>query len=136
MKKLQLKSNLARINLFWELNSKFKNHQLDPSNFKDIDKWRQRLQDCSNMYSNPKNKLGGFTEFDEQIKKLKKQMKEKLWKSAEISIIFMKAYPISLQDEPCLANLVRKKNDFRKTFEAMFKEKHIQYSEPPKLYHK
>lgn len=63
-------------------------------------------------------------------------MKEKLWKSAEISIIFMKSYPISLRDEPCLSNLVRKKNDFRKTFETMFKEKHNQYSEPPKLYHK
>lgn len=72
MIKLELKSILTGINLFWELNFKFKNQQVDTTNFKDIDKWRQKLHDCDIIYSNPKNKLGGFTEFDEQIKRLKK----------------------------------------------------------------
>ncbi len=117
MRKLQLKSDLTSIYLFWELNLKFQKNQIDTNQFFEIDKWRQKLLDFEKMYHNPHYRLGGFTEFDDQIKTLKKDMKAKLWKSTQNSIIFLKSYPISIRDEPFILNLIRKKNAFRKTFE-------------------
>lgn len=103
--------------MFWELNLKFQKGQIDTNQFYEIDKWRQILLECEKIYHNSHYRLGGFTEFDDQIKTMKKEMKKKLWKSTQNSIIFLKSYPISFGDDPFILNLIRKKNTFRKTFE-------------------
>ena len=119
MLKLQLKSTLTAISLFWKLNQKFQK-DISAQEYKEIEKWTQRLNECEKLYKNQENKLGCFAEFDEQIKTLKKDMKAKLWKSANISFIFMKSYPISVKQEPLILNLIRKKNYFRSTFKEIF----------------
>lgn len=62
---------------------------------------------------NTKNRLRGFTEFDDKIKQLHQQIKLKLWVSASKRIIFMKAFPLSAKDIPIIKNLIRKKNNYR-----------------------
>ena len=113
MLKLELKSTLLAICMFWEFNQKET----------EIEKWVQRLNYCEKLYKSQENKLGGFTEFDEQIQNLQREMKAKLWKSAQVSFVFMKAYPISIKEEPFIPNLIRKKNAFRATFKQIFEEK-------------
>ena len=73
-----------------------------------MDKWREAISECEKYFGDAENKLSGFTELDEKIKELKKEIKEWMWKSSENSVIFMKAFPVISNNRPLLGNMVRK----------------------------
>jgi hypothetical protein len=53
------------------------------------------MREIEEIYENKANNLIGLTYFDILIKKIKKEMKEKLWQESVNSLIFMKAVPLS-----------------------------------------
>jgi hypothetical protein len=73
------------------------------------------LKECEVIFEDKANNLIGLTYFDVHIKKIRKEMKEKMWQESANNFIFMKAVPLSNKQNALLENAVRKKQRYRKS---------------------
>ena len=62
------------------------------------------------------------------MKKMKKEMKDKVWQESANNLVVMKAVPLSNKHNLILENIVRKKPKYRKDMESIFKDADIDLS--------
>ena len=62
------------------------------------------------------------------MKKMKKEMKDKVWQESANNLVVMKAVPLSNKHNLILENIVRKKPKYRKDRESIFKDADIDLS--------
>ena len=72
------------------------------------------MKEIEAVYEDKSNNLIGLTYFDFHIKKIKKEMKEKLWQESINSLIFMRAVPLSNKHNAIIENIVRKKSNYQR----------------------
>lgn len=54
------------------------------------------------MYEDKKNNLIGLTIFDSLIKRIKKEMKDRMWEDSSNNLVMLKAVPLSNKNYPLL----------------------------------
>ena len=123
--KLALRAKLIDLSINWEF-SKLRVKQNEFS--KEVESFRQNLREIEEIYEDKKNNLIGLTYFDIHIKKIKKEMKEKLWQESVNSLIFMKAVPLCNKHNAIIENIVRKQTTYRRDLENIFTNAEIDLS--------
>lgn len=70
----------------------------------------------------------GLTIYDTLMKKMKKEMKDRVWQESANNLVVMKAVPLSNKNNLILENIVRKKPKYRRDMESIFKDSEIDLS--------
>jgi len=62
------------------------------------------------------------------MKKIRKEMKEKMWQESANNLVIMKAVPLSNKNNPLLEHIVRTKQKYKKELESIFVNAEIDLS--------
>lgn len=125
MTKLDLRAKMIAISINWEqLKTKIKHIEFS----RELERQRLLLRECEDMYEDKKNNLIGLTIFDSLMKRIKKEMKERVWQESANNFVVMKAVPLLNKNSLILENIVRKKPKYRKDMESIFKDAEIDLS--------
>jgi len=62
------------------------------------------------------------------MKKIRKEMKDKMWQESANNLVIMKAVPLSNKNWPLLEHIVRTKQKYKKELESIFLHAEIDLS--------
>jgi hypothetical protein len=125
MTKLTLRAKLVALSINWEqIRTRVKQNEFS----RELEKERTLLRECEELYEDKRNNLIGLTIFDAVLKKIKKEMKDRMWQESANNLVMLRAVPLSSKNNPILEHVVRKRQKYRRNLEEIFRHAKIDIS--------